>query len=111
MAIDPSHFNDRMQGTLSTLLGLRIVEASPDRVRARVRVPCDVVHGGEHEVLARLGDVDVLVSMAFTREMATAAPRLRLVQVPGAGLDRVDRGALGPGTALANAYGHDVGIA
>ena len=27
MAIDPSHFNDRMQGTLSTLLGLRIVEA------------------------------------------------------------------------------------
>jgi len=33
------------------------------------------------------------------------------VQVPGAGLDRVDRGALGPETALANAYGHDVGIA
>jgi len=68
-------------------------------------------HGGEQEVLARLGDVDVLVSMAFTREMATAAPRLRLVQVPGAGLDRVDREALGPETALANAYGHDVGIA
>ena len=82
-----------------------------DRVRARVRVPCEVVQGGEQEVLARLGDVDVLVSMAFTREMATAAPHLRLVQVPGAGLDRVDRGALGPETALANAYGHDVGIA
>jgi phosphoglycerate dehydrogenase-like enzyme len=82
-----------------------------DRVRARVQVPCDVVQGGEQEVLARLGDVDVLVSMAFTREMATAAPRLRLVQVPGAGLDRVDREALGPETALANAYGHDVGIA
>jgi len=53
----------------------------------------------------------VLVSLAFTREMAAAAPRLRLVQVPGAGLDRIDRGALAPGTALANAYGHDVGIA
>jgi phosphoglycerate dehydrogenase-like enzyme len=51
------------------------------------------------------------VSLAFTREMAAAAPRLRLVQVPGAGLDRIDRGALAPGTALANAYGHDVGIA
>ena len=49
--------------------------------------------------------------MAFTREMAAAAPRLRLVQVPGAGLDRIDRAALAPGTALANAYGHDVGIA
>jgi phosphoglycerate dehydrogenase-like enzyme len=75
-----------------------------DQVRARMQVPCDVVQGGEHEVLARLGDVDVLVSMAFTREMATAAPRLRLVQVPGAGLDRVDRGALGPGTALARSF-------
>jgi phosphoglycerate dehydrogenase-like enzyme len=55
--------------------------------------------------------VDVLVTMAFTREMAAAAPRLRLVQVPGAGLDRIDRAALRPGTELANAYGHDTGIA
>ena len=82
-----------------------------DRVRARIEVPCDVVQGGEGEVLDQLGDVDVLVSMAFTREMARAAPRLRLVQVPGAGLDRIDRAALRPETALANAYGHDVGIA
>jgi len=81
------------------------------RVRERVRIPCEVVQGGEREILARLGDVDVLVTMAFTSEMAAAAPRLRLVQVPGAGLDRIDRAALGPATALANAYGHDVGIA
>ena len=59
----------------------------------------------------RLGDVDVLVSMGFSAVMAEAAPRLRLVQVPGAGLDRIDRGALGPGTHLANAYGHEAGIA
>src|SRR4029077_6556760 len=59
-----------------------------DRVRARVQGPCDGVPGGEGEIPPRLGDVDVLVSMAFTREMAAAAPRLRLVQVPGAGLDR-----------------------
>ena len=82
-----------------------------ERVRARVQIPCDVVQGGERDILSRLGDVDVLVSMAFTPEMAAAAPRLRLVQVPGAGLDRIDRAALGPATALANAYGHDVGIA
>jgi phosphoglycerate dehydrogenase-like enzyme len=82
-----------------------------DRVRARLRLPCEVIAGDEREILGRLGDVDVLVGMGFTREMAAAAPRLRLVQVPGAGLDRIDRGALGPGTALANAYGHDVGIA
>jgi phosphoglycerate dehydrogenase-like enzyme len=82
-----------------------------DRVRARLRIPCEVIQGDEGEIVARLADVDVLVGMGFTREMAAAAPRLRLVQVPGAGLDRIDRGALGPGTALANAYGHDVGIA
>jgi phosphoglycerate dehydrogenase-like enzyme len=34
-----------------------------------------------------------------------------LVQVPGAGLDRIDLTALRPGLALANAYGHEVGIA
>jgi phosphoglycerate dehydrogenase-like enzyme len=60
---------------------------------------------------ARLCDIDVLVTMAFTGEMAGAAKRLKLVQVPGAGLDRIDRGALPPGTWLANAYGHEIGIA
>ena len=82
-----------------------------DRVRARLRIPCEVTLTDDREIGPRLGDIDVLVTMAFTREMAAAAPRLRLVQVPGAGLDRIDRSALAPGTALANAYGHDVGIA
>jgi phosphoglycerate dehydrogenase-like enzyme len=81
------------------------------RVRARLEVPCEIILGDEREILSRLADIDVLVGMAFTREMAAAAPRLRLVQVPGAGLDRIDRGALRPETALANAYGHDIGIA
>ena len=82
-----------------------------ERVRARLRVPCRVTVADDREIVGRLGDVDVLVTMAFTREMAAAAPRLRLVQVPGAGLDRIDREALPPGAALANAYGHDTGIA
>ncbi len=82
-----------------------------ERVRARLRIPCEVTLVDARAIGPRLGDIDVLVSMAFTREMAAAAPRLRLVQVPGAGLDRIDRAALAPGTALANAYGHDVGIA
>jgi phosphoglycerate dehydrogenase-like enzyme len=43
--------------------------------------------------------------------MGTAARRLRLVQVPGAGLDRIDRSALPDGASLANAYGHETGIA
>ena len=80
-------------------------------VRARLAVPCDIVLGDESGIVARLSDVDVLVTLAFTREMGAAAKRLKLVQVPGAGLDRIDRTALPAGASLANAYGHEVGIA
>jgi phosphoglycerate dehydrogenase-like enzyme len=70
-----------------------------------------VIEGDETAILPRLADADVLVSMGFTAAMAEAAPRLRLVQVPGAGLDRIDRGAMRPSLRLANAYGHEAGIA
>jgi phosphoglycerate dehydrogenase-like enzyme len=80
-------------------------------VRARLELPCDVVLEDETGIVPRLSEVDVLVTLAFTREMGAAAKRLKLVQVPGAGLDRIDRSALPPGAALANAYGHEVGIA
>jgi phosphoglycerate dehydrogenase-like enzyme len=80
-------------------------------VRLRLSLPCELVVDDEAGIVARLADADVLVSMGFSGLMAAAAPRLRLVQVPGAGLDRIDRGALGPGTHLANAYGHEAGIA
>jgi len=80
-------------------------------VRARLAAPCDVVLNDEVSIIPRLSDMDVLMTLAFTREMAAAAKRLKLVQVPGAGLDRIDRSALPAGAALANVYGHEVGIA
>jgi len=80
-------------------------------VRSHLSIPCEVIEGDEAAILPRLGDADVLVSMGFTRPMAEAGPRLRLVQVPGAGLDRIDRSAMRPGMRLANAYGHEAGIA
>src|SRR5689334_10567736 len=82
-----------------------------DHVRAHLSVPCEMVAGDEASIVDKLSDVDVLVSMGFTRAMAAAAPRLKLVQVPGAGLDRVDRAAVPAGAWLANVYGHEVGIA
>jgi len=36
---------------------------------------------------------------------------LKLVQVPGVGLDRIDRSALPDGVSLANVHGHETGIA
>src|SRR5713101_7828886 len=80
-------------------------------VRARLGMPCDVILADETGIISQLSDVDVLITLAFTREMGTAAKRLKLVQVPGAGLDRIDRGALPAGVFLANVYGHEIGIA
>src|SRR5216117_488809 len=80
-------------------------------VQAHLGIPCDVIVDDERGIVSRLSEVDVLVTLAFTREMGGAARRLKLVQVPGAGLDRIDRSALPAETWLANAYGHDVGIA
>ncbi len=82
-----------------------------DPVRARLALPCELIVDDETGIIPQLADVDVLVSMGFSARMAKAAPRLRLVQVPGAGLDRIDRGALRPRTWLANAYGHAARIA
>jgi phosphoglycerate dehydrogenase-like enzyme len=80
-------------------------------VKSYLSIPCNVVSVDEAGVVEELPDADVLVSMGFTKAMAEAAPNLRLVQVPGAGLDRVERAALSSGVHLANAYGHEAGIA
>jgi phosphoglycerate dehydrogenase-like enzyme len=82
-----------------------------ERVQAYLSIPCDVIRADEVEIVPRLPEVDVLVTMAFTPEMGAASQRLKLVQVPGAGLDRIDRSALPTGAWLANAYGHEIGIA
>ena len=80
-------------------------------VRARLSLPCEMIADDEATIVAELADADVLVSMGFSAAIAGAAPLLRLVQVPGAGLDRVDQAALRPGIWLANVYGHEAGIA
>jgi phosphoglycerate dehydrogenase-like enzyme len=82
-----------------------------ERVRAHLTVPCDFIHTDEKNAPGILAGVDVLITLVFTAEMAAAAGRLRLVQVPGAGLDRIDRTAVPPAASLANVHGHEVGIA
>jgi phosphoglycerate dehydrogenase-like enzyme len=101
----------RMVGRMKVVFAGTFAVQLAEPVRARLALACDVITTDDAGVMTRLADADVLVSMGFTREMAAAAPRLRLVQVPGAGLDRIDRGALRPGLNLANAYGHEAGIA
>jgi len=82
-----------------------------DRVRAHLIVPCEFVHTDEKHAPDVLPDADVVVTLVFTREMSAVARRLRLIQVPGAGLDRIDRAAMPPGSSLATVHGHEAGIA
>lgn len=56
-----------------------------------------------------LGKADILVSGAWTRHYPSA-PRLRLLQVPLAGIDQIDLAALPKGVAVCNAYGHEPAI-
>jgi phosphoglycerate dehydrogenase-like enzyme len=80
-------------------------------VRDRLAKVCAVHCLDEAEALDRMPELDVLVSMVFSRAMADRAQRLRLLQVPGAGLDRIDRAAVPAGVPLANVFGHEAGIA
>jgi phosphoglycerate dehydrogenase-like enzyme len=82
-----------------------------ERVRAHLTVPCDIALTDEKDVVSLMPGVDVLVTLVFTEAMGEAGRRLQLIQVPGAGLDRIDRSAVGKGAYLANAYGHETGIA
>ena len=82
-----------------------------EAVRAKVDIPCEIILSDETGILSEMPDVDVVVTLVFTREMGERSARLRLVQVPGAGLDRIDRTAIPAGAFLANVYGHETGIA
>ena len=81
------------------------------RVGALLGVGSNIAVTDEAGVAAFMPEAEVLVTMVFTATMGAAASRLRLVQVPGAGLDRIDRLALPSGVALANVHGHETGIA
>jgi phosphoglycerate dehydrogenase-like enzyme len=58
-----------------------------------------------------LADTDVLVGGYLPAELARAAPRLRLVQAPGAGYEGIAIDALGPGVVVANTFHHGRSIA
>lgn len=63
------------------------------------------------EAFAReIVDADAVVSMAWSLPEPTA-PRLRLLQLPGAGLDAIDFAAVPRHTAVCNVYEHEIGMA
>ena len=62
-------------------------------------------------MLDSLADADVYIGPVLSAGMAERAPRLRLVQVAGAGTDGIDASALPAGAVLANTFHHGRSIA
>ncbi|MET0863751.1 MAG: 2-hydroxyacid dehydrogenase [Nakamurella sp.] len=56
-------------------------------------------------------DADVLVGPRCTTDMGNAGKKLQLVQVAGAGTDKIEVNALPPGTQVANTFHHEDSIA
>ena len=80
-------------------------------VRAHLSMPCDVILADEVGIVSRLPDVDVLVTMAFTREMGASGPTTQ-ARASARRRPRSDRPLGIAGRAwLANVYGHETGIA
>ena len=61
-------------------------------------------------VAAGLADADAAITIAWAKGM-TGSPRLRLIQVPGAGTDLVDVTALPRGATLCNCFEHEPPVA
>ena len=58
-----------------------------------------------------LATVDLLVGTDFTAAMGKAAPNLKAILVPAAGVDRIEPGAVPAGCFVTNAYAHESPIA
>ena len=63
------------------------------------------------EMAAKIPEVDVVLSMFFTKEMGAMAGPLKLVQCAGIGLDKIDFDAVPNNCLIANVYEHDNAIA
>jgi phosphoglycerate dehydrogenase-like enzyme len=88
----------------------------PHRTRFEAALPPDAAAvwcdpADPDAVLAELADAEVFVGSRFDAAMAAAAPHLRLVHAAAAGTDKIDFGALGPDTSVANTFHHEQSIA
>ncbi len=71
----------------------------------------EVADSSDRDDLARkIRDADAMVSMNWPRDMPPA-PRLRLLQLPGAGTDDIAFESVPGRAAVCNVYEHEIGIA
>ena len=70
----------------------------------------EVADSADATAFARaMGDADAFVSMAWLPSFPSA-PKLRLLQLPGAGTDAISFNHVPPAAAVCNAFEHEIGI-
>ena len=82
-------------------------------LRHQLATPWDIQvvdHADRPAFAAALTDADAIVSMNWPAD-APPAPRLRLIQLPGAGTDEIRFDAVPPTASVCNAFEHEIGIA
>jgi phosphoglycerate dehydrogenase-like enzyme len=91
-----------------------LIHHLPPTLLAKVKTPWTTerfLEKDPRENFARaLADADVLISLRWSRDFPPA-PRLKLIQSPGTGVDSIDFSAVPPGVAVCNCYGHAEGTA
>lgn len=88
-----------------------LLAAMPADIAAMIEVvdlPREAAHDPAHD--GRVSADDVMVSLRLERGGAPL-PRMRMLHVPGAGLDGIDLKALHPETILCNVFEHEIPIA
>lgn len=91
-----------------------LIHHLPPTLLAKVKTPWTTerfLEKDPREDFARaLAGADALISLQWSREFPPA-PKLRLIQSPGTGVDFIDFAAVPPGVAVCNCYGHAEGTA
>ena len=81
--------------------GIEAAVATPWEV---VAIPDDLSASAE-----RVGRADAAIAVHYGKTWPVA-PRLRLLQVPGAGYDGIDLAAIPAGVTVCNVFEHDPGV-
>jgi phosphoglycerate dehydrogenase-like enzyme len=91
-----------------------LIHHLPPTLLAKVKTPWTTerfLEKDPKEDFARaLADADVLISLAWNKDFPPA-PKLKLIQSPGTGVDFIDFAAVPPGVRVCNCYGHAEGTA
>ena len=95
---------------LEILLYGALVYGLLDTLKSKLTTPANITRLKENtapDVLAaHMANADVVIALKY--DAMPPAPKLRLLQVPGAGLDQIQFDQVPKQATLCNAYGHDV---